>query len=287
MIGVLPVDKPVGPTSHDVVAMARRALRERRIGHTGTLDPFASGLLVLCLGAATRLAEYLSGLEKEYHATARLGVATDTLDHTGEVVATSDAWRSLDPAAVRRAFEAQQGTRLQTPPAFSAKKVGGRKAYELARRGDEVRLQPVEITIHDLTVIAIEGDEVRFQLRCSSGTYVRAIARDAGAALGVGAHLTELRRTSVGPFRLDHAIATAQLEDAGLVQDALLSPLDALAGWPTIQLSGEEERRVRLGQPLVADDQAPRGLVALAAGEDLVAVGESDGRTVRPRKVFA
>src|SRR5690606_28992033 len=141
--GVLPVDKPEGPTSHDVVALARRALGIRRIGHTGTLDPFATGLLLLCIGPATRLAEYLTGLDKTYEAVARLGVATDTLDHTGEVVQRSDGWQALSPEAVRNAFEEQRGRRLQTPPVYSAKKIGGRRAYELARKGVELAPEPV------------------------------------------------------------------------------------------------------------------------------------------------
>ncbi|HSH45652.1 MAG TPA: hypothetical protein VK966_07335, partial [Longimicrobiales bacterium] len=135
MTGILPVDKPEGPTSHDVVAMARRALGVRRIGHTGTLDPFATGLLLLCVGPATRLAEYFSDLSKTYEATARLGVATDTLDRTGSTVSTSEAWRELSPDAIREAFQAEGGTRLQQPPAYSAKRIGGRRSHELAREG--------------------------------------------------------------------------------------------------------------------------------------------------------
>ncbi len=287
MIGVLPVDKPAGPTSHDVVASARRALRERRVGHTGTLDPFASGLLLLCIGAATRLAEFLSGLDKEYEASARIGIATDTLDHTGAEVSCTDEWRGLPPSVVRQAFEGQQGTRFQTPPAYSAKKVAGRRAYELARQGATVELEPVEVTIHGIDVQEVEDDTVRFRVRCSSGTYVRAIARDAGDTLGVGGHLVALRRTAVGPFRVEDAVRTSALGDTATVLDKLVPPLDALVDWPTIELAGPDVERVRHGQPLPAAGRAPRGLVALAAGGQLVAVAESDGETLRPRKVFA
>lgn len=286
MTGILPVDKPDGPSSHDIVAAARRALGLRRIGHTGTLDPFATGLLLLCLGPATRLAEYLIGLDKSYEATARLGVTTDTLDRTGAVTGTSDAWSDLDEAAIRAAFEDQVGARPQTPPVYSAKKIGGRKAYELAREGRAVAPDPVEITIHSLDVIAVTGPEVRFRMSCSSGTYVRAVARDAGEALGVGSHLTALRRTAIGRFRVDDALAPDRLEDPGAVRAALVTPLGALDHLPAVALDEEEVRRIGHGQRLAAAG-APTGVLALSADGELVAVAESDGETIRPRKVFA
>jgi tRNA pseudouridine55 synthase len=286
MTGVLPVDKPAGPTSHDVVAAARRALGTRRVGHTGTLDPFATGLLLLCIGPATRLAEYLTGLDKRYEATALLGIATDTLDRTGQVVKETEAWRELQPDAIRRAFVEQVGQRRQTPPAFSAKKIGGTRAYELARAGIEVQPDPVQVEIQSIQVAAIDGPEVRFQLHCSSGTYVRAVARDAGTALGVGAHLTELRRTTIGRFRVGDALAMADLESPSRVEAALVSPLAALAHLPQRTLDPDQARRVRHGQAIPAGDTA-KGLVALAEQQRLVAVAESDGESIRPRKVFA
>ncbi len=285
MTGVLPVDKPAGPSSHDMVGAARRALGLRRIGHTGTLDPFATGLLLLCLGPATRLAEYLTGMDKEYEATARLGVTTDTLDLTGEVTSELAEPLALDPAGVREAFEGQVGRRLQTPPVYSAKKIEGRRAYELARAGAAVVPDPVEVVIHELAVTAVDGADVRFRMRCSSGTYVRAVARDAGEALGVGAHLTALRRTSVGPFSVEGALAPAALEDRAAVESALISPLEAVAHLPVRELTEEERRRIGHGQRLAAEG-AEVGLLALVAGDELVAVAESDGGTVRPRKVF-
>lgn len=285
MTGILPIDKPDGPSSHDIVAVARRTLGLRRIGHTGTLDPFATGLLLLCLGPATRLAEYLIGLDKEYEATARLGVATDTLDRTGAVTAESDAWSQLDDARVRAAFEDQVGTRPQTPPAYSAKKVGGRKAYELARAGEAVTPEPVDVTIHALDVLGVDGADVRFRLRCSSGTYVRAVAREAGAALGVGAHLTALRRTAIGRFRVEDAIAVSDLEDPVAVHNALVAPVRAVEHLRAVELSTDDARRIGHGQRLATGD-APEGLLALVADGELVAVAESDGRTIRPRKVF-
>lgn len=303
MRGVLPVDKPEGPTSHDVVATARRALDTRRIGHTGTLDPFATGLLILCVGQATKLAQYLTGLEKTYEATARLGAATDTLDRTGAVTAETDAWNDLTEPAVRAAFEDQQGQRQQTPPAYSAKRVGGKKSYELARSGQAVELAPVEVTIHALDVLAVDGRDVRFRMRCSTGTYVRAVARDAGEALGVGAHLIELRRTAVGPFDVADAVSFDTLKQAGergagsdapdaaqaarvALDAALLTPLDGLAHLPRLTLDADQLRRVVHGQSIEVPG-FDEGLVALVDAGELRAVGESNGRWVRPRKVFA
>lgn len=300
MRGVLPVDKPEGPTSHDVVATARRALDTRRIGHTGTLDPFATGLLILGVGQATKLAQYLTGLEKTYEATARLGSATDTLDRTGAVTTETDAWEALTEPAIRAAFEDQQGERQQTPPAYSAKRVGGKKSYELARTGQAVELAPVEVTIHALDVLAVDGRDVRFRMRCSTGTYVRAVARDAGHVLRVGAHLTELRRTAVGPFDVSDAVSFETLKRAGergagsdapqaaraALDSALLSPLDALAHLPRLTLDADQLRRVKHGQSIEVPG-VDEGLVALVDAGELRAVGESNGRWVRPRKVFA
>lgn len=299
MNGVLPVDKPAGPTSHDIVAAARRALRLRRIGHTGTLDPFATGLLLLCLGPATRLAEYLTGLDKRYDAVARLGVRTDTLDATGTVIggeerggAAAGAGAALSPERIRAAFEAERGTRLQQPPAFSAKRVAGRRAYELARAGDPVLPDPVEVTIHAIDVTEVEGDLVRFTVTCSSGTYIRAIARDVGERLGVGAHLTELRRTAIGAFRVEDALPMDALEDAGAVAAAVVSPTRALGHLPSAEIDEAAARRIRNGQAVPAppeSDGAARtaSLVAVSAGGELVAVAEQDGELLRPRKVFA
>lgn len=287
MIGVLPVDKPAGPTSHDVVAAARRSLKTRRIGHTGTLDPFATGLLLLCIGPATRLSEYLTGLDKSYEAVARLGVATDTLDHTGQVVRQSDGWQSLAAGEIRTAFEDQRGARLQSPPAYSAKRIAGRRAYELAREGVEVAPAPVEVDIHEIEVTAIDGADVAFRLRASSGTYVRAVARDAGEALGVGAHLVQLRRTRIGSFDVASGLPLDRLEDDEAVLAALLPPLAALGHLPLVAVDAMEVARVRHGQALEAAGRAPAGLVILAADGELVAVAESDGEWLRPRKVFA
>jgi tRNA pseudouridine55 synthase len=287
MTGILPVDKPEGPTSHDVVATARRDLGVRRIGHTGTLDPFATGLLLLCIGPATRLAEYFGDLDKTYQATARLGVLTDTLDRTGAVVATDDAWAELDEAAIRRSFVDQLGRRLQLPPAYSAKKVGGRRAYEMARVGQEVDLEPVEVVIRAIEVLAVSGPDVDFSMTCTQGTYVRAVARDAGESLGVGAHLTRLRRTAIGRFSVEASLPFDRLSDADAVADALVAPLDALAHLPRVALRDEERVAIRHGRALPAAGRAPAGTVLLASDGSLLAIGECDGDTIRPRKVLA
>jgi tRNA pseudouridine55 synthase len=286
MNGVLPVDKPVGPSSHDIVAVARRALGIHRIGHTGTLDPFASGLMVLCVGPATRLSEFLTGLDKTYEATARLGMTTDTLDRTGQVVALDDGWSRLDVRAIRAAFEDQAGPRLQRPPAFSAKKVAGRRAYDVARAGGTPDLAPVEVEIYELEVLSVEGPEVTFRIRCSSGTYVRSVAADAGTALGVGAHLVRLRRTAVGALGVDRALPMESLEDSAAVRDALIQPLAAVEHLPAVTVTAEDAVRIRHGQS-IPGGEGRQGTVVLAVDGRLLAVAESDGAWLRPRKVLA
>lgn len=283
--GVLPVDKPVGPTSHDIVARARRSLGTRRVGHTGTLDPFASGLLLLCIGRATRVAEYLTGMDKEYDAVVRLGVVTDTDDATGTPTA-EHAVQGVTRAGVERALASLRGDILQTPPAYSAKKVQGERAYAIARQGREVALTPVPVTVHELTMMSFDGPEIALNVVCSSGTYIRALARDLGAALGTGAHLTALRRTAIGPHRVEAAISAEALEsDRGAVGAALISTLGAIGGMPTIEVSGEDIAHIRQGRR-VDRSSTVIGTVALSAGGELVAIAESDGERLAPRKVF-
>jgi tRNA pseudouridine55 synthase len=287
--GVLPVDKPEGPTSHDVVAAARRALGLRRIGHTGTLDPFASGLLLLCLGPATRLAEYLTALPKSYSATLRLGVATDTDDRTGEIVSTSDGWRTLSRESVAAALRRQVGDIRQRPPTYSAKKVEGERMYAAARRGVALEREPVPVTIHAIRVVRYEPPDVDLEIDCESGTYIRAIARDVGEELGVGGHLTRLRRTRVGTHEVTDAVPLDRLTDAALVQDALLAPARALTHLPSVVVSEEEEARLLHGRGIPAPAEAPDGgpLVLLSPGGELLAMGERRAGEIRPRKVFA
>jgi len=289
MTGILPVDKPVGPTSHDVVGAVRRALRTRQVGHTGTLDPFASGLLLVCVGSATRLAEYFAPLPKTYVATMRLGESTTTDDHTGDVVASSDGWRELSAERIESALAAQVGEIQQVPPAFSAKKVGGRRMYDVARRGGAVELPAVPVTIHAIRVRSIDLPDVVFEVECGSGTYIRAIARDVGSALGVGGHLRALRRTRIGPHDVARAVPMDRLGEAEPAERAMIAPAEALAHLPRVvtDLRGEED--VRHGRALPASEQLRvTGPVAIvSAGGALLAVGEAAAGVVRPRKVFA
>ena len=293
---LLPVDKPEGPTSHDVVSRARKALGVRRIGHTGTLDPFASGLLLLCVGKATRLAEYFSGLDKTYEAEARLGQRTDTLDRDGEVLGSSEGWKELTSAGIEAALAAFRGDIQQVPPQYSAKKVGGERAYHAAREGRTVELEPVGVTIRSLELTAVELPFIRFRVSCSSGTYIRALARDIGEVLQVGAHLTTLRRTAVGAWSVDHALALEGLSDPALVSEAAVAPLAALGHLPSVEVDGDVAARLMLGQAVRLADgelpgaspEEPEGLtVAVAHAGELLAIGEADAGVLRPRKVFA
>lgn len=285
--GVLPVDKPTGPTSHDIVGAARRALRERRIGHTGTLDPFASGLLLLCIGPATRLAEYLTALPKSYEATVRLGAATTTDDHAGEVIECSEAWRDLSEARIADAFAALRGEILQVPPRYSAKRVGGQRMYEAARRGEEVEIAPTPVTVHRLDVVEIALPEVRIEVDCSSGTYIRAIARDAGARLGIGGHLTALRRTRVGDFDVADAIPADHLDDSARVAAALLPPAAAVRHLPAVPIGAELLAPIRNGRAVDVDSAPADGPIAMLDAEGtLIAIGEWRGGQIQPRKVL-
>jgi tRNA pseudouridine55 synthase len=242
------VDKPVGPTSHDVVDAVRRALRERRVGHTGTLDPFASGVLPVCVGQATRLARFLTDGEKAYRARVRLGFATDTDDLTGAPLGEPRA-AAVDGAAVRAACERLVGTLPQVPPAFSAKKVGGQRLYELARAGRAVPREAVTVTVHAIELVAHEGDALELDVRCGAGTYVRALARDLGEILGTGGHLTALRRTRSGGFGLDEAVPLDRVGDAGS-----LRPLEALlTDWPSVRVGARGAAELGFGRSLSRD----------------------------------
>src|SRR3954471_11194078 len=285
--GLLLVDKAGGMTSHDVVARARRALSVRRIGHAGTLDPMATGLLVLGVGAATRLLGYLGGHDKTYEATIRLGQDTVTDDREGEVLTTTSAAHLTDDD-VRTALAAQTGPLQQVPSSVSAVKVAGRRSYDRVRAGEAVELAPRAVTVHELVVHRITRPtpdlvDVDVTVTCTAGTYIRAIARDAGAALGVGGHLTALRRTASGPFAVAQA---ASVEDAGA---ALLAnggrgflPLAEAAGtvFPTRALTDDEARALFYGQRITASG-APGPHAAVDATGRLVALVEDSGSTAR------
>jgi len=290
----LPLDKPVGPTSHDMVAQARRELGIRKVGHTGTLDPFASGLLLLVLGRATRLVEHLHVFPKEYEARARLGVGTETDDSEGEELQASDAWEGLSSADVSEALASLAGKSLQRPPRYSAKKIGGDPSYALARRGVRVELPEVPIEVHRIELVAFRPPEVDFRVLCSTGTYVRALARDLGESLGVGAHLTGLRRTAIGPHRVEGAIRPDQLGDPDAVARALVPPARAVDHLPRIEIEEEAVHRMETGRTVRLDEVGSAGpgvpeegaLAALTAGTRLVALAVREGGLLRPRKVF-
>ena len=288
--GVLLVDKPAGPTSHDVVERVRRELGTHRVGHTGTLDPLATGLLLLCVGPATRLVEFLTKLPKRYLAGVRLGESTTTDDPEGEVSATSEGWRALERARVEDALASFRGNFLQTPPRFSAKKVAGRPAHYRTRRGEVVALTPIPVEVHGLELAGWNPPALQLDVLCSAGTYVRALARDLGEALGTGAHLRTLRRIEVGPFRVREALELEQLRDQGAVARAWLSPASALGHLPRVAVSPDEATRLAHGQlvPLPERNAAlPDGPLAVVQGQELVAIAERVGERLRPRKVFA
>lgn len=257
--GILLVDKPQGVTSHDVVARARRLLGTRKVGHAGTLDPMATGLLLLGVDSATRLLTYLVGLDKEYTATILLGVATDTDDAEGEVVARIDASHVTD-AAIASGIAALTGAIEQVPSSFSAIKVDGRRAYDRARAGEQVELAARPVTVHAFELLASRrtgtGIELDVRVACSSGTYVRALARDLGAGLGVGGHLTALRRTRVGPFLVADAV---ELPDPRVDPEAaappLLDPAEVAARlFPLARLDGAQTRDLAHGKRVELDE---------------------------------
>lgn len=306
MNGVLIIDKPAGLTSHDVVARARRILHERRIGHTGTLDPFATGVLVILLGRATRLAQFLSGVDKEYEAIIRLGYSTDTGDFTGSPLPGPRAKpEAFTEQKMEEALNSLRGDIDQVPPMYSAKKVEGKKLYELARRGEQVERKPMRVCIYDFEAIKPGGHLIKDNLdgtfdfhtrvSCSSGTYVRTLAEDFGKRLEVGAHLAELRRTRVGDFSIDQAITLDQLkihfgeESIGAV---LLPPGAALSQLPFVHLTPDEVRRANHGREVrVAESSWNDGEdVRMCDGDnELVAVGRYDANTksLHPRVVLA
>jgi tRNA pseudouridine55 synthase len=287
MTGVLPVDKPQGPTSHDVVAAARRALGIRRIGHTGTLDPFATGLLLLCVGQATRLAEYLSGLSKSYVGVAHLGTTTETDDPDGAVTGRSESWRELSREQVELAFARQVGIFAQVPPRFSAKKVGGEALHRKARRGEIVEPAAVQVEVKHLAILRCDLPEVEFEIHCSSGTYVRSVARDVGQTLGCGAFLASLRRTAIGPHEVESALPMSRLSDAAAVRGAWLTPLAALPHLPQVAVADADARRLAVGAATPApSDAPPDGTVLVATNGDLLAVACVQRGWLQPQKVF-
>ncbi len=291
--GVLVVDKPVGLTSHDVVQIIRRGTGIRRSGHAGTLDPRASGVLVVLLGPAVRLSEWVASSDKRYMATLRLGAATDTYDAEGRVT-DEHPCPDISEDAFRALLKQFEGEIEQVPPPYSAVRVKGKRAYTLARKGQKVELKPRKITVYELDLLEWAPPEVVLDVHCSSGTYIRSLAHDIGRALGCGAHLVGLRRTQSGRFTLRDAVPLQRLQEAFLAGDwykYLLPAAEALPDWPLVELNADEVDKVRHGHSLPARwENLPTDSLVRAVTEqgDLVAVMEYNAEEgiLKPKKVF-
>lgn len=274
--GILLVDKPAGASSHDVVAMVRRARGGVRAGHTGTLDPFATGLLVVALGAATRLIRFLPAEPKVYRATIAFGASTDSDDATGRITGHGTV---PDESVVRSAIRPLTGTIEQVPPAFSARHVEGRRAYAIAREGGAPALAPSTVTVHAWDVASYEAGRLDVTITCTSGTYVRALARDLGRFCGTVAHLASLRRVRIGPFDVAAAVLPDESADAPVMTSS-----DALVGMPRQVVLGDEVERLTHGRPITARESGASAALVDQSG-DLVAVAERDGEWWQPRVV--
>jgi len=294
--GVLVIDKPIGMTSHDVVQVVRRGIGIRRAGHTGTLDPRASGVLVVLVGPAVRISEYVSASDKRYQATIHLGSTTDTYDAEGEIL-NSKPVPGLTEDDLDKVLQTFVGEIEQVPPPYSAVKVGGRKAYEMAREGEEVNLAPRKINVYSLEILEWETPELVIDVFCSSGTYVRSLAADLGEKLGCGAHLSGLRRTKSGRFTLRDAVPLRRLQESftnGTWYRYLIPAAEALADWPALELTAHQVDQVIHGHRIPASESyAPEpeaGLWARALSEqsELVALMLFDEGTQewQPKKVF-
>ncbi len=292
--GALVVDKPVGMTSHDVVQAIRNGTGLRRAGHTGTLDPRASGVLVILVGPAVRLSEYVSASDKRYQAIIRLGGSTDTFDAEGMVTPTKDPV-NVTEAQFEEALKTFIGEIEQTPPPYSAVKVQGRKAYEMAREGEEVELAPRKITVHHLEVLEWTPPEVVIDVHCSSGTYVRSLANDLGVMLGCGAYLVGLRRTKSGRFSLRDSVPLRKLQEAftaGNWYQYLIPAAEALGDWPAVELNPDEVEGVRHGHRVkVVGEPTETKVRGVSTQGELVALmvlvtAEDGTREWQPKKVF-
>lgn len=288
--GVLVVDKPVGLTSHDVVQIIRRGTGIRRAGHTGTLDPRASGVLVILIGPAVRLSEYVSASDKRYQATIRLGSSTDTYDGEGSITESVPVG-DITEEQFDEILQQFVGEMEQVPPPYSAIKVKGRKAYEMAREGEEVDLEPRVINVYSLDVLEWAPPEAVIDVYCSSGTYVRSLANDLGKSLGTGAHLVGLRRTKSGRFTLRDAVPLRRLQesfDAGNWYKFLIPAAEALADWPMVELDADQVELIRHGHRVSADPGQKGWARGVSQQGDLVSLMEVDEESGewQPRKVF-
>jgi len=287
--GLLVIDKPTGPTSHDIVNIVRRGTQIRKVGHTGTLDPYASGVLLILLGSVTRLAEYLLEVDKEYLATIRFGTATSTFDAAGRVTATRPfTFREESLEAKLATFV---GERLQVPPVYSAIKIGGRKAYDMARAGEEIEMAPRKVHIYELALLRWESPNAVVRVRCSRGTYIRSIAHDIGEAMGSHAHLVSLRRIRLGPFSVERATPVEELKRRfleGTWEKAAMPASAVLEGWETVQLTAEDAEKIRNGIAVPSPQGSAGRARAIAPDGELLAVLEADpvAGTWQPKKVF-
>jgi tRNA pseudouridine55 synthase len=270
------VDKPEGITSHDVVQRVRRALRIRSAGHTGTLDPFATGLLIVLVGRATRLARFVEAEAKTYHAVARLGIRTDSDDRTGAVLEEQSV-AGLEAGAVRQALERFAGPGRQRPPAYSAKHVDGERSYRLARRGQAAEPAEVAVMVHAVEWLSWTPPELEFRITVSAGTYIRAIARDLGAALGVGGHLRALRREAIGTLRVEQAVPLDAVSP-----EAVRMPASVLTHLPAVALDEAGRTHAVHGRRVPADGSEAGDLARLMAGDELVAVGRREPEGWQP-----
>lgn len=291
--GILLLDKAIGITSNTALQKVKRLYQAAKAGHTGSLDPLASGLLPLCLGEATKLSSFLLDADKVYEGVCKLGVKTSTADAEGEVIATRPV-PTLSEAQLRATLDKFVGDIEQIPPMHSAIKMQGQPLYKLAHQGIEVERQPRKVTVHSLELTRFDGDEFAFVLHCSKGTYVRTLVEDIGELLGCGAHLSALRRTGVGPFEIGHAVKLEALEhilaEQGLTGlDQQLIPMDqALETWPAVHLSENSAYYVRQGQPVQVAKAPTSGWVRLFAQNDhFLGVGQilEDGRVAPKRLV--
>lgn len=280
MDGVIVVDKPQGWTSHDVVAKMRGIARTRRIGHLGTLDPIATGVLPLVLEKATRLAQFYTRSDKIYEGVVRFGWSTDSYDCAGTPVGEKRDVQ-VDVRELEALLEQFRGEILQSPPPVSAKKIGGKRAYELARQSVAVELEPVKVSIYELTVLSVEGATVRLRAHCSGGTYVRSLAHDLGQIMGCGAHLQELRRVASAEFEIAEARTLEQLQSLandGRLVDALVPPSKLLPRMPAVYVDDVTVTHIRHGRNFPASpfrsDAASRYVKALSRQDQLVAIGE-------------
>ena len=287
--GALVVDKPIGLTSHDVVQIIRRGTNIRRAGHTGTLDPRASGVLVVLLGPAVRLSEYVSASDKRYQAVIQFGSTTDTYDADGQILTTNPV--DITEEQLDQALQQFIGEIEQVPPPYSAVKVKGRKAYEMARAGEEVNLQPRKITVYTLELLEWSSPEAVIDVYCSSGTYIRSLANDLGKILGCGAHLAGLRRTKSGRFTLRDAVPLRKLretfEDSTWYQ-YLIPAAEALSDWPSIELTEEQMDSIRHGHRITAEAGIGKMARGISDQGELVALLEFDPASSewQPKKVF-